>query len=69
MISIWTRLKFCCTGKGSVKGTGGSYWKAGSVFTNQSCLLFPKQQILDSPKLKEFSDDHFDVDVKVRKVF
>ena len=32
-------------------------------------LKFPKRQILESPKLKEFADDNFKVDEKWQKIF
>ena len=32
------------------------------------CLPFPKQQILDSPKLKEFADDNFKSDGSGRMI-
>ena len=43
--------------------------KVTSIVLKRKCLLypFPKQQILDSFKLKEFADDNFKVDENCRK--
>ena len=35
--------------------------------SSQTILTFPKQQILDSSKLKEFADDNFNFDENGRK--
>ena len=43
----------------------GSY----SQYSRNFCYPFPKQQILDSSKLKEFADDNFKLGVNGRKFF
>ena len=45
---------------------GVNEYNEGQLF-HLSCLLFPKRQILDSFKLKEFADDNFKFDVNGRK--
>ena len=44
-------------------------WVTACLEDSKHIYPFPKGQILDSSKLKEFEDDNFEFDAKVRKFF
>ena len=52
-----------------VDKTGGHEWRHFAIFKFSAGLLFPKSQILDSSKLKEFADISFKFDENGRLLF
>ena len=48
------------------------FWELSVIFIKSEivvCILYPKQQIMDSSKLKEFADDNFKFNENGRNLF